>query len=89
MKNESKLEQDKKILTTMIYEKYNTFNLNKAQYGEVINRSPASVNRDIAQSKSAAYKKDANGRVYFPLHSTVDYLLNTIHTMESLEFNHE
>ncbi|WP_455756427.1 hypothetical protein [Sulfurimonas sp.] len=83
MRKDTQLNRDRELLTEMIYKKYNTFNLNKHQYSEVINRSPASISRDMANSRGAAFKKDDNGKIYFPLNSVVNYLLNTISTIDS------
>jgi len=79
MKNEKKLENDKEILTKLLFDKYNKMLLTKQEFSFLINRSIPSIDRDRANSRGCEYIKDA-GKVYYPLHAIIDYLINTIKT---------
>lgn len=76
MKPENNSSQDKEILTKLIYEKFQTLNLNKEQYSRLINRSIPSIDRDRANSRGSKFHKDSKNRVYYPVHCVVDYLLD-------------
>ena len=75
--------EDREVLTKMIYEEYKTFNLTKQQYSRVINRSVPSIDRDRAASRGANFIKDAQNRVYYPIHEVVTYLLRVQKTLDS------
>ena len=89
MKNESQITQDREILFNSLINKYGTYSLNKTQTSRVLNRSIPSLDRDRISSRGPAFKKDAAGNVYYPIHTIVDYLLNTQHTLESQGFHYE
>jgi len=88
MNSDNIILSDREILFNSLINKYGTYNLNKAQASRILNRSIPSLDRDRASSKGPAFKKDAAGNVYYPIHSIVDYLLNTQQTLESQGFFH-
>lgn len=90
MKSEEKPIQDKEILTNYIIKKFNgALLLKKHEASIILNRSIPSLDRDRANSKGPAFKKDASGNVYYTVISIVDFLLNTQDTLESQGIGHE
>jgi len=89
MKSDIKNISDREILFNSIVTQYGTHNLNKSQASRVLNRSIPSLDRDRANSKGPAYKKDKSGNVYYPVISIIDWLLKVEHTYESQGFSYE
>lgn len=83
MKDDKQNQQDKEILTKLIYEQFQTLNLNKEQYSRLINRSIPSIDRDRALSRGANYIKDGQNRVYYPINSVVNYILDVNLTLNA------
>ncbi len=85
-----KIDRDREVLTNYIIKKFNgSLLLKKHEASILLNRSIPSLDRDRANSRGPAFKKDASGNIYYSIISIVDFLLNTQDTLESQGFSHE
>jgi len=90
MKKNEKNPSNREILTDSIKRQFNgALLLKKSQASTILNRSIPSLDRDRANFKGPEFKKDKAGNIYYPVHSLVEWLLDTEVTMTSNRFNNE